>query len=64
MTDGEWELARKVCTPKQLQVLAWHRQGYGYRTIAVMFDLSPGTVRDRVKRAHQVMEQASREVAA
>jgi DNA-binding CsgD family transcriptional regulator len=64
MTDEDWELAREVCTQKQLQVLAWHRKGYGYRTIALMFDLSPGTVRDRVKRAQQLLERASRDVAA
>lgn len=64
ITDAEWELARRVCTPRQLQVLAWYRQGHGYRTIANMFDLAPGTVRDRVKRAQARMVAAADRQAA
>lgn len=64
ITDAEWELARGVCTARQLQVLAWYRRGYGYRAIAGVLGLAPGTVRDRVKRAQARMLAAEDRRAA
>lgn len=64
ITDEEMALARKVCTGRQVQVLTWHRRGYGYRAIAELLGLAPGTVRDHVKAARRRMLDAQERLAA
>lgn len=64
LTDEEWELARSVCTARQLQALAWHRQGYGYKRIAAILERDPASVRGLIARARRRLIAALEDVAA
>lgn len=64
LTGREWELAREVCTPAQLQVLCYWRDGYGYKRIAMIVGIRRDAVRGRVDRALESLEVAKRQKAA
>ena len=54
MNADAWETARKVCTPRQYEVLELkHRHGMALRPIAAMLGVSVATVRDHLSRAEQ-----------
>lgn len=48
--DDVWAIARRVCTPAELQALQLHEQ-MGYKRMALTLGLSISTVRGRVDRA-------------
>ena len=63
--DAEvWTIARRVCTPAELQVLqvrerlAAEGRPCGYRSVAAELDLAWTTVRDRTVRAEQRIRRA------
>lgn len=68
MSDAEWELAKTVCTPKQLAALDWWRRGYGWKSIGRLLGIDPSTAKARVlagsKNLERALEQASLEDAA
>lgn len=51
LTDSEWATAQKTCTTKQLLVLAYWRDGYGYKRISIILGIPRDTVRGRIDRA-------------
>jgi DNA-binding CsgD family transcriptional regulator len=63
LSREEWELAKKVCTPKQLEALDLWRRGVGKRRMGDLLDIDPSTARDRVRaglrRLGRALEQAS-----
>jgi len=56
-TDQAWAIARRICTPAELEVLTVREQlrdrgrPHGYRSVAAELDLGWTTVRDRITRA-------------
>lgn len=65
--DEAWVIARRVCTPAELEVLtvrerlAGEGREHGYRSVAAELGLGWTTVRDRTKRAE---ERVRREMEA
>ena len=49
-----------VITMAEYQALRLHLEGYGYRRIAVVLDISITTARDRIKRGNRKLEEADR----
>lgn len=49
--------ARRVCTPPQLAVVELYEAGFGYRVIARRLGISVTTVRDRLDRAWDRIDQ-------
>ncbi len=45
------DIARRVCTEKQLEVLRLRETGLGWKAIALMLGVGPDTVRDHYRRA-------------
>lgn len=60
MNGPEWDIARRVCTPAELQALQLHEQ-VGYRRIAVILGITFDAARDRVRRAEmKVLRELNR----
>lgn len=59
MTDDEqvWEVARRVCTPLELEALRLH-ESMGYKRMAAHLNQSISTVRGRVERAEAKVRRA------
>jgi DNA-binding NarL/FixJ family response regulator len=54
-----WEVAREVCTERQLRVLELHeRHGESIYQIGFMMDLSPSTVRGHLRAATRNVRRA------
>jgi len=64
LTPDEWDVARRVCTPEQLEALDWWRRGAGYKRIGVVLGLGRDTARGRVERGLGRIRQASAEPSA
>ena len=45
------EIARRVCTEKQLEVIRLRETGLGWKAIGLMLGIGPDTVRDHYRRA-------------
>jgi len=45
------DIARRVCTEKQLEVLRLREAGLGWKAIGLMLGIGPDTVRDHYRRA-------------
>lgn len=45
------DIARRVCTEKQLEVLRLRETGLGWKAIGLMLGIGPDTVRDHYRRA-------------
>lgn len=52
------ELARTVCTPRQLQAVQLHLEGYGRRRAARILGISPQAVAHRLDGAARRIERA------
>ena len=46
-----YEIARRVCTEKQLEVIRLRETGLGWKAIGLMLGVGPDTVRDHYRRA-------------
>lgn len=51
LTAAEWEIAKRVCSPRQLTALDLWRRGAGSRRIGVVLGIDRSTAREHVKRA-------------
>lgn len=66
-TDQAWAIARRICTPAELEVLTVREQlrdrgrPHGYRSVAAEIGIGWTTVRDRTKRAE---DRIRREMSA
>ena len=54
------ELARGVCTAREVEALEWWARGAGYRRIGLILGVWPPRARDRVQRALRKLERAAR----
>ena len=55
------ELARRVCTQKQLEVVRLHDSGLGWKRIALILGVSPDTVRSHHRAAvHKIIKEVER----
>lgn len=45
------DIARRVCTEKQLEVIRLRETGLGWKAIGLMLGIGPDTVRDHYRRA-------------
>lgn len=58
--EDVWAIARRVCTPAELEALRLHEQ-MGYKRMALHLGLSISTVRGRVDRATaKIMRERSK----
>lgn len=62
MTD--LELARAVCTPKELDAHELHARGMSERSIALALHISRSAVRSRLENARRKISAARRKDAA
>ncbi len=46
-----YEIARRVCTEKQLEVIRLRETGLGWKAIGLVLGIGPDTVRDHYRRA-------------
>lgn len=51
LTESEWQVAERACTPAQLQALDYWRHGYGYKRIALVLGIPRDAARGRIERA-------------
>ena len=58
--NAVFELARRVCTAKELDALALYAAEYGYRSIAEALGISRSSARDRIQNASRKIRQAMR----
>lgn len=55
------ELAGRVCTQKQLEVVRLHESGLGWKRIALILGVSPDTVRSHHRAAvHKILKEVER----
>lgn len=64
ISERNRELAEKVLTPKQLEVLRLVIDGHSYRAIARHLHVTEATVRGHYERALDKMGEAMKEAAA
>lgn len=50
-TPDYWNVARQVCTPKELAALELREFGYGTRLIALTLGISRASTRERLENA-------------
>lgn len=62
MTDHD--IARTVCTPKELEAFHLATKGMSERAIALALDISRSSVRARLENAHRKIHRARKEQAA
>jgi DNA-directed RNA polymerase specialized sigma24 family protein len=59
------EVAERVCTPAQVELLKVISAGYGLRPAARILDIDPSTARDRLARAtRRIREEMGRQAQA
>jgi DNA-binding CsgD family transcriptional regulator len=61
MTDHD--IAKQVCTPKELQAYELHHRGMSERSIALALDLSRGSVQSRLENARRKIARHRRSAA-
>ena len=60
-----YEIARRACTKKQLEVIRLRETGLGWKAIGLVLGIGPDTVRDHYRRAVlNVTKEADRVKAA
>lgn len=64
MSDAEWEIAKTVCTAKQLAAMDYRRRGVGWKTIGRLLGVHPSTAKGHVEAGSKRLEQALEELAA
>jgi DNA-binding CsgD family transcriptional regulator len=62
MTD--LEIAKQVCTPRELEALTLAERGMSERAIAHALDISRSSVRARLENAHRKLHRALKETNA
>lgn len=50
-TTDHWEIAHRICTPRELEALKLHEHGLSYRMIALHLGVS-------TQRAHQLVRRS------
>lgn len=61
---SDHDIARTVCTEKELQAYELAERGMSERTIALALDISRSAVRARLENAHRKIRLAKKETAA
>lgn len=64
MSDDEWTLAKTVCSPRQLAVMAHRRRGVSWRRIGRLLGISPTTARGHADAGRLAFEKALEREAA
>lgn len=64
LTQTEWQIAKQVCTPRQLAALDIWRRGAGAKRIALILDIDESTAAQHIRRAHRRIARALEETAA
>lgn len=57
ITETEWLIAQRVCTPRQVQILNYARRGWGARPISDALELDPSTVRAHLKAGRKNIDR-------
>lgn len=64
MSTAEWEVAKTVCTAKQLAAMDHWRRGVGWKRIGRLLGIHPSTAKGHVEAGSKRLEDALEEIAA